>query len=433
MVSALKYETKVVARQRTIHPRIGWNEIAPEKELHFENGLFLNRVNSDGEPQLARLFSVPHGDSIFAIGNFRIAERDNGTHKIRFPVSDGSVPALFGALGQDFFDNPELHKMAPSMETDETATGFLPKGTVASQNMQKALEAETGNAKVIAAFELHFDTDLEDGSVQNITFIDREAPTDRLKANYWIQRVRPEFGAADGSEDFAQLQYAQIIDIKFNGFTWPHVIVNTLVRGAQQSRKRVPWEDYGVSQTKHNWFKARIDAMSLEKLKAELNVITNDNPAELREIHHDNFFLENYVIERIDGTLGQKPNAITREGLEQEFKNCNEAKKLGASSDHDFVTSLYWRYWGEAPDASLENNVDRLRGTGALKIEHHELEEEFRLSPNSVAHFAQTSSADSANNHDVVPTDHDFTVSLYWRYLKHAPDGNLEHHTERLI
>jgi lysophospholipase L1-like esterase len=107
---------------------------------------------------------------------------------------------------------------------------------------------------------------------------------------------------------------------------------------------------------------------------------------------------------------------MLRQQLEEEFKTCPEAQQHGPSTDHDFTVSLYWRYLGHAPDGNLGIHTARLQPTGTMTREH--LEEEFKTCPEAQQHGPST--------------DHDFAVSLYWRYLGHAPDTNLDTHTARL-
>ncbi len=107
---------------------------------------------------------------------------------------------------------------------------------------------------------------------------------------------------------------------------------------------------------------------------------------------------------------------MTRQQLEEEFKACPEAQQHGPSTDHDFTVSLYWRYQGHVPDGNLDYHVKRLQPSGYTT--RQQLEEEFKARPEARQHGPST--------------DHDFTVSLYWRYLGHDPDTNLDFHAKRL-
>ena len=55
--------------------------------------------------------------------------------------------------------------------------------------------------------------------------------------------------------------------------------------------------------------------------------------------------------------------AITRAALEQEFSACPEAKVAMPPTDESFVWSLFWRYFGRAPDPA---DFDSLRAMRSL-------------------------------------------------------------------
>ena len=106
---------------------------------------------------------------------------------------------------------------------------------------------------------------------------------------------------------------------------------------------------------------------------------------------------------------------MTRQQLEDEFRTCPEAQQHGLSIDRDFVVSLYWRYPGHAPDANLDYHTQRITDG---QMTRQQLEDEFRTCPEAQQHG--------------LSIDRDFVVSLYWRYLGHAPDANLDYHTQRI-
>lgn len=197
--------------------------------------------------------------------------------------------------------------MAPTAVPGESRLGFLPAGTVPAENMQKALEVEIGNNTVVAAIRIDFDTGTtigEAGNVSNIGFIERKADTTRLRASFWILRLKPPVSKSPNGvplqrHDFAMLQYIQNIDINFNGIIWPHVLVNSLVLGTE-GEPRIRWEDYPAAEHP-NWFKAAIDAMSPEQLEEEFRKATSheENNAELHKMHHNDSRLSHYILNRM--------------------------------------------------------------------------------------------------------------------------------------
>jgi hypothetical protein len=114
------------------------------------------------------------------------------------------------------------------------------------------------------------------------------------------------------------------------------------------------------------------------------------------------------------GTAPQQ-RGMSRAQLEDEFRTCAEAQKHGASTDGDFTASLYWRYLGHGPDANLGYHTARVTNR---EMSRDRLEDEFRTCAEAREHGASTNG--------------DFTASLYWRYLGHGPDANLDSHTARL-
>jgi len=83
----------------------------------------------------------------------------------------------------------------------------------------------------------------------------------------------------------------------------------------------------------------------------------------------------------------------------------------GQASDRAFVTSLYWRYAGQAPDEALPSHCERLAADG---VSRGQLEDEFR----------QGGVAEAG--------DREFVTSLYWRYLGCGPDEKLDGYMDKV-
>ncbi len=107
---------------------------------------------------------------------------------------------------------------------------------------------------------------------------------------------------------------------------------------------------------------------------------------------------------------------ITRQQLEDEFRTCAEAMQHGAATDEDFTRSLYWRYLGHATDGNVQAHAARITNG---QITRQQLDAEFRTCAEAQQHGVSTTT--------------DFTISLYWRYLGHGQDGNLQNHANRLV
>ena len=70
------------------------------------------------------------------------------------------------------------------------------------------------------------DAPLSGGGTANTAFLrgaahGPNADTARVTATFWLETIHPDPAPR-------QLQYSQIVVLKFNGLTWPHVTVATL-------------------------------------------------------------------------------------------------------------------------------------------------------------------------------------------------------------
>jgi hypothetical protein len=62
-------------------------------------------------------------------------------------------------------------------------------------------------------------------AIGNIPFLIPNADVADVSATFWLERVQNPAGAS-----FLQLQYSQSVLLNFNGLSWPHVTVGTLVK-----------------------------------------------------------------------------------------------------------------------------------------------------------------------------------------------------------
>lgn len=102
-----------------------------------------------------------------------------------------------------------------------------------------------------------------------------------------------------------------------------------------------------------------------------------------------------------------------RAAQEAEFCGCPEAQQAGPPTDERFAVSLFWRHDGRAPAPA---ELQAALGSGKTR---DQLAAEIAGSPEA---------KDRARL-----LDHDFVVSLYWRYLGKAPDVWLANHFRRLV
>ena len=204
------------------------------KGIHHEPGLFLHIMNKETQDQgedltLARLASVPHGDSVLAMGKAEV---------IYGPPVIPDLNALPVRVSQDLQNNPYLGPYKHF--EDNPFFGNVPTTVPGfpgffSTNANAILQFANPGAPVIKTTVLHFDTKFGTGGIVNIPFIVKEANATEMVATFWIMEV--EVGDASTPNDFI-MQYSQTVFLDFfpsrddpdQLIRWPHVSINTLKR-----------------------------------------------------------------------------------------------------------------------------------------------------------------------------------------------------------
>lgn len=173
-------------------------------EIHAETGLFLYLENDNEGFNIARLSTIPHGNSLLAMGN-------------------GAASATLQNFIPDNSVNPTPN---PMFGYDEEQYPSLQFEQFNQQNPNSFLQKVVGAQQVTALTTLDLSTKNSTGGILNIPFIQSNINTTFLDATFWIETL------ADGS---LQLQYSQTINLVFPPtdfpkvmVNWPHVTVNTL-------------------------------------------------------------------------------------------------------------------------------------------------------------------------------------------------------------
>ncbi len=186
----------------------------PNLAIHREPGIFLHMANrTTNNLDIARLATIPHGDSVLALG---IAEEINGAPTI--PDISGlpiGVPADI--------NNPYL---APYKHFNDNLFNGLFDPVIPNE----LLKAANQGVNIIRTTKLAVDTTVERGGISNIPFIVKEANAAEMKSTFWIQEID------DNGTQKLRLQYSQIVMLDFfprrDGLPglirWPHVSINTL-------------------------------------------------------------------------------------------------------------------------------------------------------------------------------------------------------------
>lgn len=195
--------------------------------LHVEPGFWLSipgTTEPTGSPSLVRAASIPHGTTILAQGvavnqlppvipvaNTTPFSSDGPSS---FPESDLSIASTFRtspipvAITQEIVDNPNV------LLTDAIA-----------ESAAKDFEITESIVITVNANGVTTDTQVALGAIGTIPFLVPNADVSNVTATFWLERVRNSSGAS-----FLQLQYSQTVLLNFNGLSWPHVTVGTLVK-----------------------------------------------------------------------------------------------------------------------------------------------------------------------------------------------------------
>jgi hypothetical protein len=185
--------------------------------IHHEPGLWLNMTNEITDSlNIARLATIPHGDSVLALG---ASSENDGVSSI-FDINGLPI-----GVDQDI-DSPYL---APYKHFHEN----LFKGLFDPTSPNDLLTAANQGVDIVKTTILSVDTDVSTAGIHNIPFIVRQANATVMKSTFWIQELAEK--DRNGNPKL-RLQYSQLIMLEFfprrDGFPgliqWPHVSINTL-------------------------------------------------------------------------------------------------------------------------------------------------------------------------------------------------------------
>ncbi|MFO7826484.1 MAG: heme-binding protein [Cyclobacterium sp.] len=206
-VATLDYDQSITQIAAMDFPESG-EAGPPDLPIHHEPGLFLHMTNlATTGFDIARLGSIPHGNSVLALGKARTID---GAPTI--PQESG-LPLGFKKL-----DNPYL---APYKHFHENLFKGVFDPTIPNDLLTKANEG----VAIVKTTELTFDSTFESGGISSIPFIKKQANATKMNATFWIQELADKDSNGD---PILRLQYTQTVILNFFGIDWPHVSVNTL-------------------------------------------------------------------------------------------------------------------------------------------------------------------------------------------------------------
>lgn len=215
---------------------------APGDGIHHEPGLWLfDKDNSllsktdqfDGEIatevdiNIARLASIPHGNSVLALGNWAVQEgmpaipRLTGLPMGRFPDPTGADPYL----------DPYRHYIANPFMGNVTVSGFPGFSPI---DMNEILRFANKGVNITKTTTLTVDSTIRSGGISSVPFSKREADPVSMKSTFWIQELAEK---DEHGRPRLRLQYSQVVMMNFfsprgDGLperaAWPHISIATL-------------------------------------------------------------------------------------------------------------------------------------------------------------------------------------------------------------
>jgi hypothetical protein len=243
--------------------------------IHFEPGVWLS-VPSTGVPQegasVVRMASIPHGTTIEAQGSsFTIAggpqiapvditpfPTGNPNQPIKFPSQTATDTGTFrlpqdltdfimaGTITQEILDNPNivLKKRADAQHITSTtvieintnpAAPLFGGGTDNIAFLQGDQNATTPNANAVNISAIFWvETVTEQITVPAYTadqpvIVQGSTSAGDPMVSFSVTSQTPHAEDTTIEVSYTQIQYTQTVLLNFNGLTWPHVSVATLV------------------------------------------------------------------------------------------------------------------------------------------------------------------------------------------------------------
>jgi hypothetical protein len=194
----------------------------PGGALHIEPGIWLTvpatQVPAKG-PTVTRLATIPHGDAINLTGQSLSVDagpKIGPANTVPFPIG---TPEPGPGAKNDF---PEYDLANPNPFRTDPTPGAITQAMITDPN---SLLSQAIVGQHVLHTEVLIVSSQPDGGIENIPFIKENADAAKVSAIFWIETIEDQTGGT-----FLQLQYTQTVLLNFNGLSWPHVTVATLVR-----------------------------------------------------------------------------------------------------------------------------------------------------------------------------------------------------------
>jgi hypothetical protein len=232
-VVTLDYEQSIEQVAATDEPLSGKAGL-PNIAIHHEPGLFLYLSNQvDDEIDVGRLASIPHGNSVLALGTSQVLENPD-TNKLIPSIS--GLPIGIGptaSLATHPWLRPYEKFNAAPFKGNVNVPGFPGFNPVdPSHLLQLALQGLNVKRTTVLAL----DSSVQSGSVSNIPFIERQADAAKVTSTFWIHELQDNTFVLQYLQDVS-LDFLPRLDQPPGLIRWPHISINTL--------RKAPPEDWG--------------------------------------------------------------------------------------------------------------------------------------------------------------------------------------------
>lgn len=238
-LKALDYE-QMIKQVKAVDVSISGDAGEPKLAIHHEPGLFLHMTNQQTQRfDIARLATIPHGNAATALGRSRmfdgapiIPDLSGLPEGITFDIED----AVRRASDPESYLFPYHHFADKPFKGAVTVPGFPGFSPVnANQLLQIGLPND-----VVRTTELPLLTDVMEGGIANIPFVERQADASVMHSTFWLlERAEKD---AHGKPRLA-LAYTQNVSLdffpRFDGrpglIAWPHISINIMEKIAEPS------------------------------------------------------------------------------------------------------------------------------------------------------------------------------------------------------
>ncbi|MDH0868141.1 heme-binding protein [Mitsuaria sp. GD03876] len=200
--------------------------------LHLEPGVWLSvplTTNPNEPATVARLATIPHGSSITLQGTSQVSVGgpeigaaditpfviDKPGQKIPFPESNLATPSAFRTAASDIPAVTQAMVDDPNTALRNALTGQKISSTVTMQlstSIAQVAPPSCGGGTADTAF------------LAGTPAAGPNARAAQVDAVFWIETVEGPAGTQ------LQLQYTQRVLLNFNGLSWPHISVATLIK-----------------------------------------------------------------------------------------------------------------------------------------------------------------------------------------------------------